>query len=214
MYGAGFPLTNSRSCPSYGYLSQSTYLRLFVGQFVQEQTQRIVYIDCDLLVVGDLSVVLDLDFGDCPVGESGILFLTTSPTCLNRCPKSSAFHGIPKGVIIKQAFVLSTGRVTPPWAWRRKRLLLGRGFVTTPPSAATRMCSNPVLAGHWLELPCTYNFCSQLLYIEEFLPEKRVGTAHFSVRGAGSTRKPRCFTLPGSPNPGITGRRIRELPDG
>ena len=42
----------------------------------------------------------------------------------------------------------------------------------TPPSAATRMCSIRCLAGRWLELPCTYNFCSQLLYIEEFLPKK------------------------------------------
>ena len=27
-----------------------------------------MYIDCDLLVVRDLSVVLDLDFGECPIG--------------------------------------------------------------------------------------------------------------------------------------------------
>ncbi|HEY5742784.1 MAG TPA: glycosyltransferase family 8 protein [Terrimicrobiaceae bacterium] len=158
--------------PSYGYLSQSTYLRLFVGQFVQEQTQRIVYIDCDLLVVGDLSVVLDLDFGDCPVGGVRDFIFDDISHLPQPLPEEQCFPWDPKGGYYQAGVCVIDWPRYSALGVEKKALAFGTRLCDDPAVRSDQDVLNPVLAGHWLELPCTYNFCSQLLYIEEFLPKK------------------------------------------
>jgi lipopolysaccharide biosynthesis glycosyltransferase len=158
--------------PVTGYLSQSAFLRLFLGQFVQERTTRIVYIDCDLLVVGDLSAVLDLDFGDRPVAAvrdflSDDISKLPEPLPEEQCaPWNPAKWCFNSGVL-----VINWPRYAELGV-ESKVLAYGTRLAGHPAVLGDQDMLNPVLAGNWLELPYTYNFCSQLLYIEEFLPKK------------------------------------------
>ena len=159
--------------PIGGYLSQSAYLRLFLGQFVQERTKRIVYVDCDVLVVRDLSGVLDLDFANIRFAAvRDFLYRMIFPNCRSPCRRSSARRGNrPAGFSIR-ACSLSTALVTPPWTWRRRRSLTERGSAGRRPSAVTRIYSIRSWRTAGSNSPYSYNFYSQLLYIEEFMPKK------------------------------------------
>jgi lipopolysaccharide biosynthesis glycosyltransferase len=54
----------------------------------------------------------------------------------------------------------------------KKVLAFGTRLGGNPAVTSDQDMLNPVLANNWLELPYSYNFYSQLLYIEEFLPKK------------------------------------------
>ena len=81
--------------PIRGCLSQSAYLRLFLGQFDQERTKRIIYVDCDVLVVRDLSGVLDLDFGDRPIAAVRDFLSTMGSACGTAAGRTSVRRGMP-----------------------------------------------------------------------------------------------------------------------
>ena len=55
----------------------------------------------------------------------------------------------------------------------KKVLAFGTRLSGNPAIHGDQDMLNPVLSGNWLELPYTYNFCSQLLYIEKVFAEKR-----------------------------------------
>ena len=154
--------------PVEGYLSQSAYLRLFLSKFVEERTKCILYIDCDLLVVGDVSNVLDLDFGDRPIAAvrdflSDDISHLPEPLPEEQCaPWNTASWCFNSGMLVIN---------WPRYAAldvEKKVLAFGTRLSGNPAIHGDQDMLNPVLSGNWLELPYTYNFCSQLLYIEEF----------------------------------------------
>ncbi len=105
--------------------------------------------------------------------EFEILFLTTYLNLPQPLPEELCFPWDPQaGYYQAGVCVIDWSRVTRPSAPKRKRSLLGRGSAKTPSFVVTRTCSTPCWLARWHELPCTYNFCSQLLYIEEFRPKK------------------------------------------
>ncbi len=158
--------------PIGGYLSQSAYLRLFLGQFIQERTKRIVYVDCDVLVVRDLSGVLDLDFGEYPIAAvrdflSDDISKLPEPLPEEQCaPWNPAGRFFNSGVLVIDCARYAALDV------EKKALAYGTRLCGTPVIGGDQDILNPVLADFWLELPYSYNFYSQLLYIEEFLPKK------------------------------------------
>jgi lipopolysaccharide biosynthesis glycosyltransferase len=186
--------------PTYGHLSQSTYLRLFLGRFVQERTPRIVYIDCDLLVVRDLSGVLDLDFGDYPIAGVRDFLWDTVSHLPEPLPEEQCAPWNPVGKYFQAGVCVID--------WARYSAL---GVENKALAFATRLCEDPrlnsdqdilnsVLAGRWLELPCTYNFCSQLLYLEEFLPKKERHRAFLRERSRLYSEA-KVFHFAGQPKP-------------
>ena len=133
--------------PSYGYLSQSTYLRLFVGQFVQERTQRIVYIDCDLLVVGDLSVVLDLDFGDCPIGGVRDFIFDDISHLPQPLPEEQCFPWDPKGGYYQAGVCVIDWPRYSALGVEKKALAFGTRLCEDPAVRSDQDVLNPVLGG-------------------------------------------------------------------
>lgn len=49
-------------------ISISCYARLFVGDILPKDSNRVIYLDCDMLVNGDLSELWNIDLGDSIVG--------------------------------------------------------------------------------------------------------------------------------------------------
>jgi lipopolysaccharide biosynthesis glycosyltransferase len=194
------PAADLAQLPVEGYLSQSSYLRLFLSQFVEERTKRIVYIDCDLLVVRDLSSVLDLDFGDRPIAAvrdflSDDISHLPEPLPEEQCtpwnPTSWCFNS---GVLVID---------WPRYAAldvEKKTLAFGTRLSGNPAVHGDQDMLNPVLSGNWLELPYTYNFCSQLLYIEEFRPKKERHRAFLRERSRIYSEA-KVFHFTGQPKP-------------
>ncbi len=125
--------------PVEGYLSKSAYLRLFCTS-VQERSKRIVYVDCDLLVVRDLSGVLDLDFGDYPIAAVRDFIFDDiaqlpKPLPEEQCvPWDGAARCFNSGVL-----VIDCARYAA-LAVEERRSLMESGLVEIPRSAATRIC--------------------------------------------------------------------------
>jgi lipopolysaccharide biosynthesis glycosyltransferase len=186
--------------PVDGYLSQSAYLRLFVGQFIQERTPRIVYIDCDILVVRDLSGVLDLDFGDCPIAAVRDFISDDISHLPEPLPEEQCALWDPEGRFF------NSGMCVIDWARysaldvEKKALAFGMRTRAHPLVRGDQDILNPVLAGRWLELPYTYNFYSQLLYLEEFLPKKERHRAFLRERSPLYSEA-KAFHFTGQPKP-------------
>lgn len=58
------PVTQLELC---SYISTGMYLRLFLPGLVPQHMQRLLYLDCDVLVNGDLGPLWDLPLGDAPL---------------------------------------------------------------------------------------------------------------------------------------------------
>jgi lipopolysaccharide biosynthesis glycosyltransferase len=189
---AGLPIT--------GYLSKSAYLRLFLEQFVQERTERIIYFDCDLLVVRDLSPVLDLDFGDYPIAAVRDFFfddISTFPEPLpeEQCaPWRATAFCFNSGVLVIDCARYAAAAVA------KKALAYGTRLHGHPAVRGDQDMLNPVLAGWWLELPYTYNFYSQLLYVEEFAPKRERHRAFLRERDRIYSEA-KIFHFTGQPKP-------------
>ena len=196
--------------PVEGYLSQSAYLRLFLSQFVEERTKRVVYIDCDLLVVRDLSRRAGFGLRRLPVRRSpGFPFgryLPPAGTVAGRTVRAVEPYG----------WCFNSGVLVIDWPRyaaldvEKKTLAFGTRLSGNPAVHGDQDMLNPVLSGNWLELPYTHNFFPSCFTSKSFVRKKK-GTVLFSVRGVESSRKQRYFTLPDSLNLGITGRRTRAL---
>lgn len=50
-----------------GHVSQATYFRLFIAQFIPETVDKLIYLDCDLVVVGSLSDLWSMEIEDSPI---------------------------------------------------------------------------------------------------------------------------------------------------
>lgn len=50
------------------HVTEATYYRLYVEHLFPEDTARILYLDCDLVVLGDLATLAETELGDCVVG--------------------------------------------------------------------------------------------------------------------------------------------------
>lgn len=62
--------TNSQEFLKYVGMRKNkhSFLKMFLSEVLPENIGKIIYIDCDTLVVGDLSELDSLDMGECPIG--------------------------------------------------------------------------------------------------------------------------------------------------
>ncbi len=54
-----------RDLPLKNHLTASTYHRLLIPELLPQTVTKAIYLDCDLLVEGDLARLWELDIGDC-----------------------------------------------------------------------------------------------------------------------------------------------------
>lgn len=54
--------------PEIGHLSKATYLRLFIPDILPQDIEKVIYLDCDLVVLKDLKELYNTDLGDRPLG--------------------------------------------------------------------------------------------------------------------------------------------------
>lgn len=186
--------------PVTGYLSQSAFLRLFLGKFVEERTKHIVYIDCDLLVVRDLSGVLDLDFGDRPIAAVRDFLADDISQLPEPLPEEQCAPWDPAKWCFNSGVLLINWPRYAALDVEGKTLAYGTRLAGHPAVLGDQDMLNPVLAGNWLELPYAYNFCTQLLYIEEFLPKKERHRAFLRERSRVYSEA-KVFHFTGQPKP-------------
>ena len=53
--------------PTYGYQSRATYGRLFIGDLLPPDLSRVLYLDCDLIVLDDLLQLTEFDMQGFPI---------------------------------------------------------------------------------------------------------------------------------------------------
>ncbi len=164
--------SNLVGLPVDGYLSKSAHLRLFLGQFFQERTKRVVYVDCDVLVVRDLSPVLDLDFGDYPFAAVRDFFFDDISQLPEPLPEEQCAPWSATGWCFNSGVLVINCERYVALGVEAKALAYGTRLSGNPAVHGDQDMLNPVVAGFWLELPYIYNFYQQLIYIEEFTPKR------------------------------------------
>jgi lipopolysaccharide biosynthesis glycosyltransferase len=78
------------------HISIASYFRIFLPQLLPHDIDRLLYLDSDLVVLGDLSPILDLDLGD--------NYLAAAPNLFT--PDNAARMGLPPGAVYFNAGVL------------------------------------------------------------------------------------------------------------
>ena len=63
-YGQRFPVYQG------GRKNNHSFMKLFLDTVLPENVERILYIDCDTVVTGELLSLFEMEMGDCPIGMS------------------------------------------------------------------------------------------------------------------------------------------------
>jgi lipopolysaccharide biosynthesis glycosyltransferase len=59
-----------RHLPVHGHLTSGMYLRLFMAEYLENDIEKVLYLDSDLIVCGDISDMWGLDLGDYYLGAA------------------------------------------------------------------------------------------------------------------------------------------------
>jgi len=138
------------------HLSKATYLRLAVGKLLPADLARMIYLDCDVLVVGDLAALWDTDlhgniigavrdFMTPAIGQSNALGYCVQAHNLN--PSAPLFNA---GVMLLDLAAYRAGGIEAECIrfldrWRNEI------------RSADQDAFNAVLADRWLHLPFRWN---------------------------------------------------------
>src|SRR5579871_2811016 len=71
----------SVALPLRGHYSLDTYVRLWVADFFTPETERILYLDSDMVVVGSIAELWNTDIGDAVLGAVTIPGSTRCASC-------------------------------------------------------------------------------------------------------------------------------------
>jgi A/G-specific adenine glycosylase len=157
--------------PVAGPYTSAVYLSLLLPEVLRE-TQRILYLDVDLIVTRDVSELFDVDLGDRPLAAARDGFISESP----HVPSSDdGFPASPRSYGYFNAGVL----VINADVWRRERIgrraiELLRGSVR-PPSYLEQDALNTLTAGRWAELDPRWNVLSISDQLGVSEPDRVVG---------------------------------------
>jgi len=58
-----FDLSILKDCPTHGHIELATYFRLMLHKVLPEDVKRCLYLDCDLIVIGDVADLWELGLG-------------------------------------------------------------------------------------------------------------------------------------------------------
>ena len=59
-----------QNLPTHGHLTSAVYLRLFATEYLDPEVDRVLYLDSDTIVLGDLAELWEFDLGDAYLGAA------------------------------------------------------------------------------------------------------------------------------------------------
>lgn len=149
------------------HVSLATYYRLYLPDILPAEVNRIIYLDCDMVVVGDLSELMTVDCGECGIAA---VRDEASHTSL---PYERLSYDYKLGYFNAGLLVIDLD------VWRGKgyqQLLID--YITAKPDRCKfhdQDALNGVFAGKWKELPLEYNLQTGFIIksIFDMLPNKQ-----------------------------------------
>lgn len=153
------------------HLTRSTYLRLLIPDLMPQE-DRVIYMDCDMVVTGDLSLPAQIDLGDAPVA---------AVACPNPDRRELAATGTAQGEYVNAGFLVMNLPV-----WRQENLSLRCMELLSDPArpllSEDQSAVNIACRGRILHLPAAFNiYANDSAYKRpEDLP-KDVAVLHFVV---------------------------------
>ncbi len=133
-------------------ITNATYYRLLMGHFLPQFLERVIYLDCDMLICGDISALWEMPLGEAVVGgvmDPGF----TQQEVLGLAPSDPYFNA---GML-----VVDLNR------WRQDDI--GKetlDFATSNPDRLSfndQCALNWVLRGRWVQLPSAWNLQAFML---------------------------------------------------
>jgi lipopolysaccharide biosynthesis glycosyltransferase len=148
-----FNVTGVDLPPTIGHISGASYLRLMVPQLVV--ASRAVYLDTDMLVLGDLSPLADVDLHGHPLAAVRDEYPDSPLAKLH--PTIAAAYAVPPGHPWLNSGLLVMD--LPKWVGQRLDLacLDAMSKYHTLSHCADQDMVNAVFAGRWTELPTKWN---------------------------------------------------------
>lgn len=73
-------------------ISVSTYARLFIGEMLPIHTNRVLYLDCDMIICGSLSVLWETNLCDCVIGAVQDDINDNTKRAVGLCPQDPYFN--------------------------------------------------------------------------------------------------------------------------
>ena len=137
------------------YYTQTTYYRLFISS-LYPQYDKVLYIDCDVAILGDISKLYNTNIGDCLVGATTDEFVTNYPKihsymtdCLGLDNVSDYFNA---GVLIMNLKQFRIQKFEEQFV----DLLAKYKFVVQDQDYLNVICKNKVhyISGSWDKMPC------------------------------------------------------------
>jgi lipopolysaccharide biosynthesis glycosyltransferase len=170
-------LESVRDFPLKKYLTATTYLRLFISDFLPDTVEKVIYLDCDLLVCRDLAELWAVDVGDNYVlAARNIRATHIAQTSLKNCPYlqfSQADEYFNAGILVMNMPTIRKDHVL------EKAIAFGRDWPLAV-TAADQDPLNAVCIGRWGKIDQqTWN---SRVNLEEFFHFRPDWVLHFGGR--------------------------------
>ncbi|MDO5605951.1 MAG: glycosyltransferase family 8 protein [Paracoccus sp. (in: a-proteobacteria)] len=155
-----------------GHLTSSTYLRLLIPDLMPDE-ERVIYMDCDMVVLDDLTPLSRLDLGDA---------IVAAVPCPSPNMEELAQMGIARGDYVNAGLLVMNLPV-----WRREniaaRCIDALSDPDHPLMSEDQSALNLVARGRILPLPARYNVYSDpAAYTDPALVPSDLAVIHYVVR--------------------------------
>lgn len=137
------------------YYTQTTYYRLFISN-LYPQYDKILYIDCDVVVRGDISKLYNTNIGDCLVGATTDEFVMNYPKVHKYVTEAIGLNRLPNyfnaGVLIMNLHQFREQNFEQQFV----DLLAKYKFLVQDQDYLNVICKNQVryINGSWDKMPC------------------------------------------------------------
>ena len=153
------------------HLTTTTYARLFLPELLPE-ADRLLYMDCDMVVTGPLDGAWNCDLGD---------HLVAAVPCPGPDPEVLRLLGLSQGAYVNGGFLLLNMA-----RWRAEKIAETclEALTRTPEKFPTQdeAALNYFCAGRILYLPAVYNiYATQFLYPAQLCPPEDIRVLHFII---------------------------------
>lgn len=148
------------------HVSLATYYRLYLADILPSEINRIVYLDCDMVVTGDLTELMNVDCGEC-----GIAAIRDDASYLD-LPYARLQYDCSFGYFNAGVLVLDIA------TWRKLNIQVKLiEYINENPDRCQfhdQDALNGVFAGKWVELPLKFNLQTGFIVrsVYESLPDK------------------------------------------
>ncbi|WP_115717010.1 glycosyltransferase family 8 protein [Gallaecimonas mangrovi] len=136
--------------PTHAHISKPTYYRISIPELFDDSIKKAIYLDCDLIIKGDLQELWDIDLGEYAVGA--VENISQHTYRVSKLNQDDYFNS---GVLLID---LEKWRINKLSEKVREFKLNNPELICTNDQCAF----NGVFRGHWLRLPLKWNHQSGL----------------------------------------------------